>query len=88
MSLIDIVIDRVTEGATGSFSPTILRVARVFRILRMGRLLRLVRVSKSGSGLLVQERVVLCWVKIYVYLIHWAYQITKNVEISSTISKP
>ncbi|XP_028411372.1 sodium/hydrogen exchanger 10-like isoform X2 [Dendronephthya gigantea] len=42
-SLVDIVIDMATNGATGSFSPAILRVARVFRILRMGRLLRLLK---------------------------------------------
>lgn len=47
-SLVDIVIDLATNGATGSFSPAILRVARVFRILRMGRLLRLLKVGKYG----------------------------------------
>lgn len=46
-SLIDIVIDMATNGATGSFSPAILRVARVFRILRMGRLLRLLKVGND-----------------------------------------
>ncbi|KAL9955551.1 hypothetical protein ACROYT_G036889 [Oculina patagonica] len=41
LSIIDIVIDQAADKATGSFSPAILRVAKVFRVLRMGRLLRL-----------------------------------------------
>ncbi len=46
-SLVDIVIDLATNGATGSFSPAILKIARVFRILRMGRLLRLLKVGNN-----------------------------------------
>ena len=53
-SLVDIVIDMATNGATGSFSPAILRVARVFRILRMGRLLRLLKVGNDGLGALFE----------------------------------
>ncbi|CAH3195691.1 unnamed protein product, partial [Porites evermanni] len=41
LSLIDIIIDQAVEEGTGNFSPSILKVAKVFRVLRMGRLLRL-----------------------------------------------
>ena len=44
LSILDIVIDLAADNATGSFSPAILKVARVFRVLRMGRLLRLFKV--------------------------------------------
>ena len=45
LSLIDIVIDQAGDKGTGSFSPSILKVAKVFRVLRMGRLLRLFKVG-------------------------------------------
>ena len=45
LSLIDIGIDLGTDDAGGSFSPSILKVARVFRALRMGRLLKLLKVT-------------------------------------------
>lgn len=41
LSIVDIVIDEVADKATGSFSPSVLKVAKVFRVLRMGRLVRL-----------------------------------------------
>ncbi|XP_068761684.1 sperm-specific sodium:proton exchanger-like [Montipora capricornis] len=41
LSVIDIVIDLSVDRATGGFSPSILKVAKVFRVLRMGRVLRL-----------------------------------------------
>lgn len=44
LSIIDIVLDQAADNATGSFSPSILKVAKVFRVLRMGRLLRLFKV--------------------------------------------
>ena len=47
LSLIDIVIDQAVDRVTGSFSPSILKVAKVFRVLRMGRLLRLFKVRES-----------------------------------------
>lgn len=51
LSVIDIVIDQaVTDRATGSFSPSILKVAKVFRVLRMGRLLRLFKVSDADRN--------------------------------------
>ena len=45
LSIIDIVIDLSVDQATGGFSPSILKVAKVFRVLRMGRVLRLFKVS-------------------------------------------
>ena len=45
LSLIDIIIDQAVEEGTGNFSPSILKVAKVFRVLRMGRLLRLFKVG-------------------------------------------
>ena len=45
LSVIDIIIDQAVDVATGSFSPSILKVAKVFRVLRMGRLLRLFKVG-------------------------------------------
>ena len=44
LSVIDIVIDLSVDRATGGFSPSILKVAKVFRVLRMGRVLRLFKV--------------------------------------------
>ncbi|XP_015758289.1 PREDICTED: sodium/hydrogen exchanger 10-like, partial [Acropora digitifera] len=41
LSIVDIVIDLSVDKATGGFSPSILKVAKVFRVLRMGRVLRL-----------------------------------------------
>ncbi|XP_067045427.1 sperm-specific sodium:proton exchanger-like [Acropora muricata] len=41
LSIVDIVIDLSVDQATGGFSPSILKVAKVFRVLRMGRVLRL-----------------------------------------------
>ncbi len=51
LSIIDIVIDQAADRATGSFSPAILRVAKVFRVLRMGRLLRLFKVRECAKRL-------------------------------------
>ncbi|XP_057290115.1 sodium/hydrogen exchanger 10-like [Hydractinia symbiolongicarpus] len=43
LSVIDVIVDLVTEGATGSFSPGVLKLAKIFKILRMGRLLKLMK---------------------------------------------
>lgn len=45
LSVIDVIVDLVTEGATGSFSPGVLKLAKIFKILRMGRLLKLMKVG-------------------------------------------
>lgn len=49
LSIIDIVIDQAADKATGSFSPSILKVAKVFRVLRMGRLVRLFKVGNWAN---------------------------------------
>lgn len=46
LSLVDLVVDLGTSGGTHSFSPSILKVAKVFKILRMGRLLKLIKVRE------------------------------------------
>lgn len=51
LSIVDIVIDEVAGEATGNFSPSVLKVAKVFRVLRMGRLLRLFKVSDKFTEL-------------------------------------
>ena len=45
LSIVDLTMDLVTDGALGSFSPSVLKLAKVFRILRMGRLLKLIKVN-------------------------------------------
>jgi len=44
LSITDMAIDLLADGASmGSFSPSVLKLAKVFRILRMGRLLKLIK---------------------------------------------
>jgi len=50
LSIVDLVVDLATEGATGSFSPSVLKLAKVFRILRMGRLLKLIKVRTNPNS--------------------------------------
>ena len=45
LSIVDLTMDLVTDGALGNFSPSVLKLAKVFRILRMGRLLKLIKVN-------------------------------------------
>lgn len=47
LSIVDLTMDLVTDGALGSFSPSVLKLAKVFRILRMGRLLKLIKVNNN-----------------------------------------
>ncbi|XP_065070787.1 sperm-specific sodium:proton exchanger-like [Rhopilema esculentum] len=43
LSAVDIVLDIVAAGSMGGFSPSVLKVAKIFRVLRMGRVLKLIK---------------------------------------------
>ena len=56
LSIVDVVVDVYTDGAMGSFSPSVLKLAKICRILRMGRLLKLLKVSIIPSGHIMVKR--------------------------------
>ena len=49
LSFVDIVVDTIESKDTHGFSPSVLKVAKIFRILRMGRILKLVKVINDLS---------------------------------------
>ncbi len=45
LSVVDIILDIVAAGSMGAFSPSVLKVAKIFRLLRIGRVLKLIKVN-------------------------------------------